>query len=299
MLYFCREIEELMEKRRLIFLVITAILGLVIVGCGNLRNQGGDELESDSIAADSAQADTMRLSDEEELISETPMPTAADEFFDDFFFNFAANPKLQLARIAFPLTLVDNKEKKTVQKKQWKMDNFFMRQGYYTQIFDNQRQIDLSKESTVEQVILERIHLRSEHVQRYIFARKKGKWMLTEIRNERIDDNVNASFLNFYKRFVADSVFQIESLDDQVTFSSPSPDDEFETQSGEIVPEQWPMFKPELIPNHVIYNMIYDGQIVPGSNQKIFMIRGVANGMESQLVFKKKGGRWRLVEFDS
>ena len=45
--------------------------------------------DSDSIR-DTAVVDTM-----EQIISETPMPKAADELFDDFFFNFAANGKLQ------------------------------------------------------------------------------------------------------------------------------------------------------------------------------------------------------------
>ena len=37
------------------------------------------------------------------MIEEQPMPKAADELFDDFFFNFAGNKKLQRKRIVFPL----------------------------------------------------------------------------------------------------------------------------------------------------------------------------------------------------
>lgn len=52
------------------------------------------EAPSDSVEiVDTASVDTM-----EQLISDTPMPKAADELFDDFFFNYAANRKLQLER---------------------------------------------------------------------------------------------------------------------------------------------------------------------------------------------------------
>ena len=37
----------------------------------------------------------------EQLIEETPMPKAADELFDDFVFNFAANRKLQKSRFIY------------------------------------------------------------------------------------------------------------------------------------------------------------------------------------------------------
>lgn len=46
--------------------------------------------------ADSTQqADTVSASQQEEIVEETPVPKAADELFDDFIFNFAANRKLQ------------------------------------------------------------------------------------------------------------------------------------------------------------------------------------------------------------
>lgn len=288
-----------MKKCRILAAFATMMLGVTIIGCNHARTNGEEEVEADSVETDSQNAADMQLSEEEELIAETPMPTAADEFFDDFFFNFAANPKLQFERVKFPLPVISGEQTHLMEKKAWKMDNFFMRQGYYTEIFDNQRQMDLSKDPSVDHVVLERIHLRSGRIQGYVFERQSGRWMLTEIRNEHFETNANASFLSFYERFVTDSAFQIQSLDDLVTFSSPNPDDDFETQTGEIVPEQWPMFKPDLIPGGTIYNLIYGGEVVEGSNQKIFMIRGIANGMESEMVFRKKGGKWRLVRFGS
>ena len=285
-------------KRIAVWLLMTTML-LIGVGaltnCSERKPSDNEVEENDSTTTDSTETEEQ----EEELISEMPMPEAADEYFDDFFFNFAANRKLQLERVKFPLTVVDGETQKTLNRGQWKIDNFFMRQGFYTQIFDNQRQAEEAKEPTVNHVVLERIHLDEGRVERFFFDRKqKGIWMLTEVKKESVEQNVNASFLNFYSRFVSDSAFQIQSLDEHVTFSSPSPDDDFETQTGEIVPDQWPMFKPDLIPDGIIYNIVYGDQPA-GSNQKIFLTRGIANGMESQMLFRKKAGKWRLVEFNN
>ena len=67
--------------------------------------------------------------------------------------------------------------------------------------------------------------------------------------------------------------------------------------TGEIVPESWPAFAPEL-PSGVIYNIRYGKNHVGGS-QKLFLLRGISNGMEMQLTFRNVDGKWlltRLVE---
>jgi len=47
----------------------------------------------------------------------------------------------------------------------------------------------------------------------------------------------------------------------------------------------------------MIYNIIY-GQKYTESSQKIFVIRGIANGMETRLTFKKIEGRWQLMKLE-
>ncbi len=59
-------------------------------------------------------------------------------------------------------------------------------------------------------------------------------------------------------------------------FTGPDPDDDFSTMTGDIEPETWPAFAPQL-PHGMIYNIIY-GQKYTESSQKIFVIRGIANG---------------------
>ena len=88
-----------MRKSIFFVLLLAAIAAISFStsGCSD-KKPVTDTLSVDTMATDTTAIDTM-----ENLISETPMPKAADELFDDFIFNFAANKKLQMQRIQFPL----------------------------------------------------------------------------------------------------------------------------------------------------------------------------------------------------
>ena len=45
----------------------------------------------------------------------------------------------------------------------------------------------------------------------------------------------------------------------------------------------------------MIYNILY-GQKYTESNKKIFVIRGIANGQETELTFVRKGKHWKLTK---
>ena len=169
-----------------------------------------------------------------------------------------------------------------------------MNQDFYTLIFDNQHQMEVVKDTSISHVVVERINLPKYSMKQYVFERRRGLWMMTSIRNESLTNSKNASFLHFYQEFVNDTAFQVASVNDPLEFSGPSPDDDFETMNGILAPEQWLSFAPEL-PNKVIYNILY-GQKYTESNQKIFVIRGIANGIETELTFRKKDGGWKLMK---
>ena len=225
------------------------------------------------------------------------MPKAADELFDDFVFNFAANRKLQKSRIVFPLPVYHGEKlTKKIEKKHWKMEHFFMRQDYYTLIFDNQKQMKLMKDTTIDHVVIEKVFYSRKTVQQFVFNRINGQWMMTSICYKPMYQNNNGSFLKFYGHFATDTAFQARHLHNPVKFTGPDPDDDFSTMTGDIEPETWPAFAPQL-PHGMIYNIIY-GQKYTESNQKIFVIRGIANGMETSLTFKKIGGKWELIKLN-
>ena len=231
----------------------------------------------------------------EQLITETPMPRAADAYFDDFIFNFTANKRLQFERIVFPLrvTEADGKTRMT-EKSQWKMEHLFMRQGYYTLLFDDDDQMSHMKDSAVNEAIVEKIMLKKNKVKNYFFHRVRGAWMMYEVRTTPVEENANASFLTFYKRFTTDSVFQVQSINETVEFVGPDPDDDFNVMEGVITPDTWEAFAPQL-PEKVLYNIVY-GKPETKGNQKIFLMRGVSNGLEVELRFKKVGGKWLLTK---
>ncbi len=276
-----------------VMMAVLTIVGFSSVGCTDKKAPS----VNDSVMADTAVADTQAMDSTEKLIEETPMPKAADELFDDFLFNFAANRKLQKSRIVFPLPVYRNgKVVQKIAKNQWKMEHFFMRQDYYTLIFDNQKQMNQVKDTTIKHVEIEKVFYDKKLVQQFLFNRINGQWMMTSINYKPMYQNMNASFLQFYGEFATDTAFQARHLHDPVKFSGPDPDDDFSTMTGDIAPETWPAFAPEL-PHGMIYNIIY-GQKYTESNQKIFVIRGIANGMETTLTFRKIGGKWMLMKLN-
>ena len=277
--------------KRLLFGALA--LSVLMFSCKGKQTEGAAQDASQDTTRLAAQ-DTMATDTLEQLIAETPMPRAADELFDDFLFNFAANRRLQMERVAFPLRVIRNGDTTRVDKSKWKQERFFMHQDFYTVIFDSEKQMELVKDTSVSEAIVEKIYFNTGAVLQYQFRRIKGAWMLLEQKTEPIKSNNNASFLEFYHQFVTDSVFQKQSLGETVQFVGPDPDDDFAQMEGILTPDTWPAFAPEL-PDRMIYNVVY-GKQGEDSDQKIFVMRGIANGMELEMTFKRVGEQWRLVK---
>lgn len=271
-------------------LVVMVAALLLMFSCTGKKSGPVGEVPADSIAdtTEVAEEDTLEL-----LITETPMPRAADAMFDDFVFNFAANKRLQKERIIFPLRKTEDGQTTSIETAQWQMEHFFMRQGYYTLLFNNDQQMELMKDTAVSEAIVEKIQLKKNRVTNYLFQRIRGAWMMKEIRVTPIAENANASFLTFYQQFASDSVFQVKSLNATVQFVGPDPDDDFNMMEGVITPDTWEAFAPTL-PSKVLYNIVY-GKPQTSGNEKIFLLRGVANGLELELRFKRVGEKWRLM----
>lgn len=282
--------EILTMKRVLLGMLVLTVL---MFACkGKQTESAAEDVLEDTVAQQPT--DTVPVDTLEQLISETPLPRAVDELFDDFLFNFAANRKLQMERVAFPLPTVKGADTTRVGKESWQMERFFMRQDYYTVIFDNEQQMEEVKDTTLNDATVEKIYFNTGAVIQYLFHRIKGAWMLTEQRTEPLTANRNASFLTFYHQFVTDSLFQMESLGETLKFVGPDPDDDFAQMEGILTPDTWPAFAPEL-PDRMIYNVVY-GKPKGESDQRIFVMRGIANGLELEMTFRHADGRWRLVK---
>lgn len=272
---------------KLLIAVIASVA--VMFSCkGNKATERAEEALADTTDTIMEDADSV-----EEAIMESAVPKTVDELFDDFFFNFIVNRKMQYSRIHFPLAEERDGKMGKIERKQWKMDHFFMNQGYYTLIFDNRKQLGLLKDTSINHVVVEKIYLNKRRVKQYVFERERGLWMLNAIVHKGTYATMNASFLEFYRQFANDTTFQLKSLHDPVTFTGPDPDDDFKQMSGVITPDTWLAFSPEM-PVKMIYNIIY-GQNYTESNRKIFLIRGIANGLEIEMVFKRTKGKWVLT----
>ncbi len=276
-----------MRKCAIFVVLILVTMMFWTAGCTNKAQSGADSLSADSV-------DTAKVDSLDALLESQPMPKAADELFDDFIFNFAGNNKLQQARIKFPLLNVNNGDTSYIKKENWQIEHFFMRQGYYTLILDSRKQLNLTKDTNVNNVTVEKIFLRKNYVKQYNFNRIRGEWMLTSINSHAMQKNSNSSFLQFYQRFATDSAFQYKSLNETIDFSGPDPDDDFSELEGEIFPEQWDVLGPTDLPSGTIYNIIY-GQKYVQNNYKVFLLRGIANGQELEMTFQRKGGAWKLI----
>ena len=275
------------------------MLGMTI-GCKDKKPEVvTDSLSNDTVekadTVDTVTIDTIPEDAMDSLISATPMPVTADELFDDFLFNFTANKKLQYERVMFPLQVIDGDSVTTIERNDWNHERYFMKQEFYTLIFDDESQLELAKDTRLDSIVIEKINLQSKSVEQHVFRRINGQWMLSEIVLNNTYQSPNRSFLDFYEKFASDSLFQIQSMNEPVSTVLPDPDDDYSTIEGEFYPEQWPDFKPLDFPSDMIYNILY-GQQYRKSRQKLFVLRGISNGLEAEMTFKQIDGRWKLVK---
>ena len=181
-----------MNRKGALFVVMAMIAVMTFfstTGCSDKKPTTQDTAISTTDSV-SAVTDTM-----ETIIAEAPMPKAADELFDDFIFNFAANRKLQYSRIQFPLSVTKFGKKSEMTKKSWRMERFFMTQDYYTFIFDSKRQMSIVKATTINHVVVEKIYLNTNILKQYVFNRLKWQWKLTGLNVDRLKASNNSSFL--------------------------------------------------------------------------------------------------------
>lgn len=276
--------------------VALGVLTPAVVGCGG-RSDGGDV--TDSVSVDSAvvvAAVDTTTSPREALIASEPMPAAAEELFDDFIFNFAANRRLQMERIDFPVTVSEGGLTLSIAREEWSMERFFMREGCYTLILDSHAQLAMAKDTSVCRVVVEQFDLRSAAVKHYRFDRVAGRWRMTSMAHGPLSDNVNAPFITFYEQFATDSTVRVASIADPLRVTAPDVDDDFRYVTSELSAAEAVAMVPDDLPSGTLYNIVYGERQYKRADKKVLILRGVANGMEVELTFRRRGGVWQLTE---
>ena len=112
-----------------------------------------------------------------------------------------------------------------------------------------------------------------------------------KINNIGFAQKYNASFLEFLSKFLAND--GRGSIKDPLPYVGIDPNGETTNKVSTTIPaSEWSTYLPE-VPKNNIYNILY-GQKYGESKKKILVFRGLSNGIETQLEFRKRGKNWRL-----
>lgn len=233
--------------------------------------------------------------------SELPEVTAAqhvapDGIFDDFIYMFMQDASLQRERIHFPLKCVIDGKETQIAAQDWKHDSIYSGQCEMTLIFDGKEIQDEVGDASVKSAIVEMVDLQSERITLYHFLRTEKYWILNEIRQGSLNADSGRDFYVFYRRFVTDEAFQLKHIHDPFYFKT-FDSDSFEEIEGWLDDVQWPDYRP-FLPADKISNIVYDGKF-PKSNYRSFVISSPSSGMNSILLFKRKGTDWELVRLEN
>lgn len=292
-LYLCHDIS-LKEMKFHPFFVATAVFTLCFMSCKS-RNEAPSEPVStaDTTSIDTTATDTDTIAEPQDTIAP---PKKADEFFDDFAYAFMKNRKFQRARIVFPLPFTIDGEVKHISRNAWKFDRMYSAREVYTLIFDSQKGMRVSKDTSVRNVVVEELNLEHLRVKSYHFQRLSGEWKLTSMSEQPMEESANSDFYHFYQKFSTDDEYQRTHVAEPLKFSTYD-EDNFERIKGTISAEQWKDFAP-VLPHTSLTNILY-GQTYKNSKLRVLSISSLSGGMASTLTFKKKNGEWMLTQLDN
>ncbi len=293
-------------KKVLIIFIPMMVLFLVSScnGCGNSNTKDNNATndstatteDNDTTTEDTATVvDNTPLTETEKLMEDKPMPKAADELFDDFFFNFSNSRKVQKERIQWPLNIVVNGAKSTMNENSWQMERFFSDKEFYVMLLDDVKQTKLAKDTSVTNVVVKHVNIPANKLKNFVFNRIEGQWMMTEMETESLSESKNASFLRFYQKFATDSVSCMQALADKISFTGPDEEDESKTTTRDISPEEYGYWAPELVTD--FYAVAY-GQKNQSSNNKVFIMRQPSSSQECRMFFRRQGGQWKLYKLE-
>lgn len=281
-----------MDKR--VFVIAGALL--LLFSCENKKKQVEPVVVTENFSDDTISADTDTIFVIEP--EEPPLPATGNESFEDFIYVFASDTAFQRSRIVFPLPYYEEDTPLKIEKKEWVHDGLFVRQSYYTLLLDREEELDHLHDQTQNSVQVEWIFMKTHMVKKYYFERVDGRWKLEAINERPIVKNKRAEFVDFFVRFAADSLYQIQHIKEPLEFITTDPDDDFSIIETTLDTEQWFAFKP-VLPGDKLSNVIYGQEHPDDSPCKIMQLKGIGNGFLNTLFFRRKpNGKWELYKFE-
>ena len=274
------------------------IAGVILLGV--LSSCGNKKTNIDPFASITKEVDSVRQiadSSHHDKSPEDPQPIQADESFDDFIYNFASDDVLQRQRVKFPLPYYNGDKKSNIEERNWKHDDLFTKQHYYTLLFDREEDMDLVGDTSLTSVQVEWMFVKTRMVKRYYFERIKGAWILEAINLRPIERSDNENFVEFFGHFATDSLFQSQRVREPLAFVTSDPDDDFSILETTLDLNQWFAFKP-VLPVDRLSNINYGQRNDDDSPTKILALKGIGNGFSNILYFRRKAGEWELYKFE-
>ena len=283
--------------------LLCLFVGICVWGCGGKATTS--HVRANSNQKDSALLDSiLQLEDTFALDLEPaaePTVIIEDELFNDFIFKFDQSARLQRARVRFPLSVTDaDGNESTIEQADWRHHAVFLGQDFCTVLWNSRGQMSLAGDSTVEAARVEQIYLHSRTISAYSFERDtmSGQWMLAEMYDVPFEHTDLEGFFDFYRQFATDSAYQRQHVRNPLHYTTVDEDTEYEPVSGTIDADQWFEFAPEM-PQDVITNINF-GQTYPNPNRMVVQMRGLANGLQSILIFHRDiSGRWQLTDYEN
>lgn len=282
-------------SRFLVLCIITA----AVISCGR-GNTGADNQTADSLEfADSLDNDSTLFFEEEDNdgLSMEEVPT---EVFGDFIFAFTHDKRFQAQRVRFPLPITElNGTERTLNSgKQFRSEFLLPGNDYYTILLGDRSQMKMLESDTIlDCITMQVIELEQQNMKCYKFTRNDGRWYLTSSNHTGMPQQLS-DFMKFYGQFVADSVFQLENVAEQLRVKIGDEEEEEEDEIvGTIERGQWPAFRPEMPENRFV-NIDF-GQDYPNPTHILMLQCGISNSMMNTFDFRRDNSGWKLMSYEN
>lgn len=224
-------------------------------------------------------------------------PSNADKLFEDFLYLYATEENVQRNRTNFPLSYRRVEGDSLIERNEWIFQQVFPDNDFYLMLFDSEAQMDIEKDTSINQVVLSNVDVRTEHVKNYCFIRQDGRWALDMIENHVLNSYGDSEFFRFFSRFVNDSIYQCNSLKDPLTFVTVDSEDEFSIIEATIDKEQWFAFAP-VFPKEAWAVLDYGQKQSKYSKQKVLVLKDLSGSTYQIFHFMNETGDWKMTKYE-
>ncbi|MCF0196443.1 MAG: DUF4348 domain-containing protein [Bacteroidaceae bacterium] len=284
-----------MARQKYIFGCLLCIFLVCVTACHQARTKEGDA-DADSVLVDIDET-TIAGVDENPAVERYADTRHIDATFEDFLYAFTHSPQLRGERVAKPVIYIaPNDSVRRMDKWDYAHEFEFLNGDYFTVIYANSEEMETVKNCEDSIVRVEHIFLSRREVRTYEFQNRRDGWQMVSVRDASYEATGYGDFLDFYRQFSEDSIFQRTSLAQPLRLIMMDPDNEDSYIEGTIDAEQWFSFSPEL-PQGELTNIRRTQQYT--GHRMIIQKCGIANGMGELYTFDHVGSQWRLVSFEN